>query len=314
MKDINLENNIVALILNLFRYLFHNNDILQDRIQRDNGVCLLSFLLQRLSKRFIDINLLRICQEFVAEASLTSDKHLVNLIYEHLIFDFRIWNKAEYEIRIGHVQYISTIIKDDKKYFRKKYGIQFFLDVIKTYFGSTTGSVSNVAKSECSYNANNRTMNDCPLNEEDMRNLRNSFFGLIKYYAQKEIGINELNAMVSFLVNGNVSFQLDMLELLIVLVEAPNASDQLVLLLFEPNMADGLYALLVQPDVDMQVQHKLMRLFKILLKTKKVYEKSKGRMRLDECGGYGGLVSKLFSEYSHSYNNQSQNRGRFNYW
>lgn len=310
IKDANLENNIVALILNLFRYLFHNNDILQDRIQRDNGICLLSFLLQRLSKRFIDINLLRICQEFVTEASLTSDKHLLNLIYEHLVFDFRIWNKAEYEIRIGHVQYISTIIKDDKKYFRKKYGIQFFLDVIKTYFGSTTGSVTNVAKSECSYNASNRTVNDCPLNEEDMRNLRNSFFGLIKYYAQKEIGINELNAMVSFLVNGNVSFQLDMLELLIALVDAPNASDQLVLLLFEPNMADGLYALLVQPDVDMQVQHRLVKLIKVLLKTKKVYEKSKGRMRLDECGGYAGLVSKLFSEYSHSYNNQSQNRGR----
>ena len=164
IKDINLENNIVALIMNLFRYLFHNNDILQDRIQRDNGICLLSFLLQRLSKRFIDINLLRICQEFVTEAGQISDKHLLNLIYEHLVFDFRIWNKADYEIRIGHVQYISTIIKDDKRYFRKKYGIQFFLDVIKTHFGSTAlattaaagGSITNVAKhSDYSYMANN---------------------------------------------------------------------------------------------------------------------------------------------------------------
>ena len=41
--------------MNLIRYLFHNSDIMQDRILRNNGIPLLSFLLQRLPKRFIDI-------------------------------------------------------------------------------------------------------------------------------------------------------------------------------------------------------------------------------------------------------------------
>lgn len=35
---------------------------------------------------------------------------------------------------VGHIQYLSTIIKDDKKYFRKKYGVQFLLDVINAYY------------------------------------------------------------------------------------------------------------------------------------------------------------------------------------
>ena len=35
----------------------------------------------------------------------------------------------------GHIQYLSTIIKDDRKYFRKKYGVQYMLDVIRTYYG-----------------------------------------------------------------------------------------------------------------------------------------------------------------------------------
>ena len=293
-----MEQNVVALLLNLQRYLFHNNDILQDRLQRNNGIALLSFLIQRLPKQFVDINLLRMAQEFVAEASLIGDKCLLNLIHEHLIFDFRIWNKAEYEIRIGHIQYVSTIVKDDKKYFRKKYGIQFFLDIVKTYFGSSGGSARQDANqsnmSDINYlNAINTSSKfaEHTINDEDMRNLRSSFFGLIKYYAQKEIKIGELQAMISFLANSsrNVLFQNDMLDLLSTLVEAPhNASDQLVLLLFEPNIADSLYALVTQPDLDKTVQSKLLRLLRMLLKTKKVYEKSKSRLRLEDCGGFAG--------------------------
>ena len=297
LKDSHLEQNVVALLLNLQRYLFHNNDILQDRLQRNNGIALLSFLIQRLPKQFVDINLLRMAQEFVAEASLIGDKCLLNLIHEHLIFDFRIWNKAEYEIRIGHIQYVSTIVKDDKKYFRKKYGIQFFLDIVKTYFGSSSGAKQDANQSNMSdinyLNANNMTnkLTEHTINDEDMRNLRSSFFGLIKYYAQKEIKIGELQAMISFLANScrNVLFQNDMLDLLSTLVEAPhNASDQLVLLLFEPNIADSLYALVTQPDLDKTVQSKLLRLLRMLLKTKKVYEKSKSRLRLEDCGGFAG--------------------------
>ena len=292
-----MEQNVVSLIFNLFRYLFHNSDIMQDRFQRNNGIPLLSFLLQRLPKRFVDINLLRMCQEYVAEAQSLNDKTLLNLIYEHFIFDFRIWNKADYEIRIGHIQYISTIIKDDKKYFRKKYGIQFFLDVIKTYFGKSNNELS--INNQASNVSDNTLHMQSTMNDEDLRNLRNSFFGLIKYYAQKEIKINELNSIISFLaITRNVLFQNDLLDMLINLLEAPNSSDQLYLLLFEPNIADGLYALIVQTDISEAIQKKLLKLIKILLKSKKVYDKSKSRLRLEECGTYAGLISKLNSEYS----------------
>lgn len=269
--------------------------------------------------------MLRICQEFIHEASSLTNKTLLNSIYDHIIFDFRIWNKAEYEIRIGHIQYISTIIKDDKKYFRKKYGIQFFLDIIKTYFGTTSSksqasfqTTTNenylnpnylLAESNLTNNlTNNQTQSGGLIDDEDLRNLRNSFFGLIKYYAQKEIKINEVNAMISFLstTTRNTSFQNDLLDVLISLLEAPNSTDQLYLLLYEPNIADGFYSLLVQTDLNEQVQKKIIKLIRILLKTKKVYDKSKSRLRLEDCGTYAGLVSKLVTEYSHYSHIQSQ--------
>jgi hypothetical protein len=284
----------VSLILNLIRYLLHNNDIIQDRMQRNDGISLLGFLIQRLPKRFVDINLLRICQEFVVEANRVADRSLVNSVYDHLIFDFRIWNKADYEIRIGHIQYISTIIKDDKKYFRRKYGIQFFLDILKAYFSST--------------NHVNTSDNELQsLNEEDLRDLRNSFFGMIKFYA-KEIKINELNAIVSFLgASRNLpTLQNDLCDIVISLLEAPNANDQIYLLFYEPNVADSLYALIAQVDLEKNVQRKLIKIIRILLKTRRVYDKNKSRLKLEECGTYAGFVAKISSEYTTYLSNNSQ--------
>lgn len=35
----------------------------------------------------------------------------------------------------GHIQYMSTVIKENRKQFRKKYGVQFLLDTIRLYYG-----------------------------------------------------------------------------------------------------------------------------------------------------------------------------------
>ena len=37
-------------------------------------------------------------------------------------------------MQIGHIQYLSTLIKSDRKYFRKKFGVQYFLDVIRAHY------------------------------------------------------------------------------------------------------------------------------------------------------------------------------------
>lgn len=297
-----MEQNVASLILNFMRYLIRGSIIFHDRFERNNGLSLLGFLLQKLPRKLIDINFLRICQEYVSEAKKIDNKSLLNSIYDNLIFDFRIWNKAEYEIRIGHVQYLSTIIKDDKLYFRKKYGIQFFLDVIKTYFGSQKSQLNSQTEINGNFLAESNQGMVNTVDEDDLRNLRNSLFGLIKYYAQKDTRISELNAMISFIsITKSHILQAELLDILIALLEAPNSSDQLYLLLFEPHMADGLYSLFVQIDLNEITQFKILKILRILLKSKKVYEKNKSRIRLDDCGTYAGLISKMTSELSHYY-------------
>lgn len=76
----------------------------------------------------------------------------------------------------GHVQYISTVIKDDRRYFRKKYGVQFLLDVIRQYH-----SASEV------------------LSSDDSKTICMSLLGLVKYYIQKEPNFKEIAAILGFL-------------------------------------------------------------------------------------------------------------------
>jgi len=34
----------------------------------------------------------------------------------------------------GHIQYVHTLIKEDRRYFHKKYGVQYLLDVLRMFF------------------------------------------------------------------------------------------------------------------------------------------------------------------------------------
>ena len=101
---------------------------------------------------------------------------LLHVLHRDLVFNFRIWAKAQFQIVIGHVQYISTIIKDDRKYFRRHFGIQYLLDVIQEHF-----------------------TNNASLPPQDAKMVRESLLRIVKYYIQKEVNIKEVNAACSLL-------------------------------------------------------------------------------------------------------------------
>ena len=143
--------------------------------------------------------------------------------------------------------------------------------MISSKTGDTTSTVVVIGAGEQSQHQQQLNQQS-HLDEDDLRNLRSSFFGLIKYYAQKDVKIGELNSILSFLATTkNAQFQNDLLDVLINLLEAPNSTDQLYLLLFEPNMADGLWSLIAQVgELSETSEKRLFKLFRVLLKTKKV--------------------------------------------
>ncbi|XP_023213541.1 uncharacterized protein LOC111616355 [Centruroides sculpturatus] len=68
--------------------------------------------------------------------------------------------------------------------------------------------------------------------------------------------------------------------------------DQLFLLMYEPGCSELLYCLIINPEFSENLKLKVLKVIAGLLKTDKVYEKSKSRLRLHDIG-FGSLTSLL---------------------
>ena len=50
-------------------------------------------------------------QLLVELAQGSQDQKLLNQIYQNVLFDFRIWSRSQFHVQIGHIQYLSTLVK-----------------------------------------------------------------------------------------------------------------------------------------------------------------------------------------------------------
>uniref|UniRef100_A0A8C3FVZ3 Neurobeachin-like protein 2 n=1 Tax=Chrysemys picta bellii TaxID=8478 RepID=A0A8C3FVZ3_CHRPI len=130
-----LEKNIVATFILMIKHFIQRHPINQDNLIHSHGVATLGALLQKVPGSLMDVNVLMALQLLIEQVSVEKNVQLLQQMYQHLLFDFSIWNRGDFPFRIGHIQYLSTIIKDSRRLFRKKYGVQFLLDTLRIYYG-----------------------------------------------------------------------------------------------------------------------------------------------------------------------------------
>lgn len=233
------------------RNFISGHDLNQENLLKNDSMSIIGALLEQCNPNLIDVNVLMSVQLLVE--SIQNQIPLPNLellqhIYANIIFNFKIWAKTQFQITIGHIQYICTIIKDDRKYFRKKYGIQFFLDVIRQYYPKAEN-----------------------LSLDDAKTIRVSLLGIIKYYLQKELNIKETTAILSFIASVKTEILvIELLEMLTVHMESKGCKDQIFLLMHEPQTADLLYALLIDRNCGVEIHKALLTVsqFYIIFHTK----------------------------------------------
>lgn len=44
------------------------------------------------------------------------------------------WPEPSTDARSGHIQYVSSIVREHRQKLRKKYGVQFILDVLRVHY------------------------------------------------------------------------------------------------------------------------------------------------------------------------------------
>ena len=169
-------------------------------------------------------------QLLVEMASSSGDAKLIYQIFHSVLFDFRIWSRSEFHVQIGHIQYLSTLIKEDRKYFKRKgFGAQYFLDVIRNHYSSESAS---------------------GLSAEDKRTVRASLLGLVRIFLLKDVTSKDVIPIVNFLLSVKDS---DLLTELVDMVShyllAKTAKDQMFLVMHESKRTDLVYCLLLDEGV-----------------------------------------------------------------
>ncbi|XP_078085109.1 neurobeachin-like protein 1 isoform X2 [Mustelus asterias] len=271
-SEARLEKNPVATFLLTIKHFIRRHPINQENLLHSHGVATLGVLLQKIPNSLADVNMLVAVQLLIEQANVEKNTQLLHHMYQHLLFDFRIWSRGDFPFRIGHIQYLSTIIKDNRKLFRKKYGVQFLLDVIRMCYSSDK---------------------DNDMSADDVRTIRASLYGLIKYFISKGVTQEEVQSIMGYIAAINDEQQLSgILEILHNLLQTSSARDQLYLLLFEPGHADILYALLLTNKYSDTLRELVFKIFGRMLKCNKVYERSKQRIKLRDVG-YSGFIMLL---------------------
>eukprot|EP00073_Rattus_norvegicus_P038362 XP_008765397.1 PREDICTED: neurobeachin-like protein 1 isoform X1 [Rattus norvegicus] len=271
-----LEKNLIATFILIVKHFIQRHPINQDNLIQSHGVATLGALLQKVPGTLMDVNVLMAIQLLIEQVSLEKNTLLLQQMYQCLLFDFRIWNRGDFPFRIGHIQYLSTIIKDSRRVFRKKYGVQFLLDTLRIYYGHS--SICN------------------ELSPDDIRTIRTSLYGLIKYFLCKGGSHEEIQSIIGYIAATNEEEQLfGILDILFSLLRTSPTRGQLFLLMFEPGNADILYALLLNQKYSDKLREIIFKVMEQMLKCTNVYERSKQRIRLREVGysGIGLLLNEV---------------------
>ncbi|GLG93298.1 Neurobeachin [Gryllus bimaculatus] len=280
-SDWKLEQNPISGFLSLLKNMVAGSAFNQEQLLSSKGLALVGSLMAKARPELIDVNVLMAVQLLVemARERDASNLTLLRSIHQYILFNFAIWSRAQFHIMIGHVQYLSTIIKEDRKYFRKKFGIPFVLSVVHRYHAPCTH-----------------------LTEEEGQTVRQALFGLIRYYLSREASIREITAIIGFLcavTDENVLTEL--VEMLSSHLESKNCRDQTIFLLYEQHHAELLHCLVVECNYGLKLKYSVLKLIGILLKSDLVFERNKARLRLQDSsllgsssmGLYAGMVACL---------------------
>ncbi|MEQ2183621.1 hypothetical protein GOODEAATRI_000020, partial [Goodea atripinnis] len=201
IPEARLEKNLVATFLLTLKHFLQRHPINQENLLHSHT-------------GHVDVSVLVAVQLLIEQVTYEKNQALLQQIHAHLLFNFNIWNKGDFPMRIGEA-WMSVYTSP--------------LSVQKTSLSSALYFRKNANKE-----------ND--LSEDDIRTVRASLCGLVKYYISKGMSQEEMHSILGY-------------------IAAIGDEDQL---------------------------------FERMLRSDRVYERNKQRLRLREAG-YSGL-SLVFSE------------------
>ncbi|KAM9488840.1 neurobeachin-like protein 2 isoform 2-T2 [Clarias gariepinus] len=263
-----LERNSVAAFLLMVRNMLRNHPVNQESILQCHGPAIIGAMLGKVPSTMMDMSVLMACQLLLEQVSSDGNSTLLSQLYQHLLFDFRIWSHCHFAVCLGHMQYLSSVLKEGKQKTRKKYGVQYILDSIRSHY--------SVEK-------------DGSALSDERKTVQTSLFDLLKDFLLKSSTTKELHSVLAY--TAVVQDQQQAIMLLDVLYAVLRNSPQALSVLLEWGV-EQLFCLLLKPNFNDEVHERVFRIMYKLLKSERVTERNKHRVKLREPT-YMGLVCFL---------------------
>uniref|UniRef100_A0A2I4B951 Neurobeachin-like protein 2 n=1 Tax=Austrofundulus limnaeus TaxID=52670 RepID=A0A2I4B951_AUSLI len=265
-----LERNSIAAFLLMVKNLIRHHPINQESLLQCQGPSIIGAMLSKVSGNMMDMNALMACQLLLEQVFSEGNSPLLQQLYQHLLFNFRIWTRSNFAVCLAHVQYMSSVINKSKQRMKKKYGVQYLLDTIRTHYSvEEDGS---------------------PLSDEK-QTIQTSLFALLKDFLKSPTA-DELHSVLAYILTAREEQQVvKALDVLYELLRSSPPREQVQAVLLEWGV-EQLYCLLLTPSFGDEARERVFRVLCKILKSEKVSERNKQRIKLKDSG-YVGLVCFL---------------------
>ncbi|KAL2102018.1 hypothetical protein ACEWY4_003779 [Coilia grayii] len=266
-----LERNSVAAFLLMVKNLLRQHPVNQESLLHCQGPAIIGAMLSKVPSAMMDMSVLMACQFLLEQVSSEGHSALLSQLYQHLLFHFRIWGCSHFAVCLGHVQYLSSVLKESKQRTRRKYGVQYILDSIRTHY--------SVEK------------DGSPLSDE-RQTVQISLFSLLKDFLLKSTSPEELHSVLAYAcITSDEQQVISALDVVYSVLRCPPPRDQALSVLLEWGV-EQLYCLLLKPGFSDETRERVFRVLYKVLKSERVQERSKHRIKLRDSG-YLGLVCFL---------------------
>ncbi|XP_027270492.1 neurobeachin-like protein 2 isoform X3 [Cricetulus griseus] len=267
-----MERNAVAAFLLMLRSFLQGHTVNQESLVQCQGPAIIGALLRKVPSWAMDMNVLMSAQLLMEQVAADSSGPLLYLLYQHLLFNFHLWALSDFAVRLGHIQYMSSIVREHRQKLRKKYGVQFILDALRTHYSP---------------------QRERPLAADDLRTVQTSLLGLAREFLVRSFSVDDMQVVLSFLAATSDDGQVvGTLDLLLALLQGSPSQEPLAAFLLEPGNLEVLLTLLVRPRSPPLLTDRVCKILRRLQQNERLPERNRQRLRLRDCG-LQGLVASL---------------------
>ncbi|XP_064452930.1 neurobeachin-like protein 2 isoform X7 [Mirounga angustirostris] len=270
--EVRMERNAVAAFLLMLRNFLQGHAGNQESLVQCQGPAIIGALLRKVPSWAMDMNVLMSAQLLMEQVAAEGSGPLLYLLYQHVLFSFHLWSPSDFAVRLGHIQYMSSIVREHRQKLRKKYGVQFILDALRTHYSPPR---------------------EHPLAADDVRTVQTSLLGLVREFLARSSATEDMQVVLSFLAaaadDGQVA---GVLDLLLALLQGSPAQESLAVFLVEQGSLEVLLALLVRPRALPQVPDRVCKILRKLQQNERLPERSRQHLRLREYS-LQGLIACL---------------------